>query len=110
MDKRSVRSIARERIAILLQLADREVRRDERLAQRYVELAFRIAAKARVRIPRRVRRRFCRKCFTPLIPGLTARVRVKRGCGGTRVVVTCLRCGYVRRYPVLKKRGGPAGT
>jgi len=101
-----IRDIARQRIYLLLSLAEEEIRRDEKLARRYVELALRIASKARIRLPRRVRRRICRKCFTLLVPGLTARIRVKRGCGGTRIVVTCLRCGYIRRYPVQRGSGG----
>ncbi|MCC6051343.1 MAG: hypothetical protein LM580_11585 [Thermofilum sp.] len=112
---RQLRDLARERVAILLELAEEVLREDEALARRYVELAFRIAAKARLKLPRRLKRRYCRRCKTPLVPGLTARVRVKRGCGGRRLVVTCLRCGFIRRYPLKASRGGgkaggPAGT
>lgn len=99
---RKLRDLARQRVRTLLRLADEVVRRDEALARRYVELAFRIAAKARLRLPRSLKRRYCRRCRVPLIHGLTARVRIK-GIGGKRVIVTCLRCGYVRRYP-LKRR------
>ena len=107
--------MARERVSILLKLADEVLKMDEALARRYVELAFRISAKARLRLPRRVKRRYCRRCKTPLVPGFTARVRVKKGCGGRRLVVTCLRCGFIRRYPLELRRagsgtGGPAGT
>lgn len=109
MDRQLVRGIARQRIAILLKMADEIVKKDEQLARRYVELALKIASKARIRIPKDLRRKYCRGCNIPLVPGVTSRVRVKRGCGGTRIIVTCLRCGYVRRYPV-KKHGGPAGT
>lgn len=101
-----VKRIARERIRILLDLADEVLRRDEQLAKRYVQLAFRIAAKAHLKLSRKVKRRYCRKCKTPLIPGYTARVRVKKGCGGTKVVVTCLRCGYIRRYPLKSRQPG----
>ena len=110
-----MKDLARERVSILLKLADEVLRVDETLARRYVELAFRISAKARLKLPRRIKRRYCRKCKTPLVPGLTARVRVKRGCGGRRLVVTCLWCGFIRRYPLKPKQvrsgsGGPAGT
>ncbi|RLF05781.1 MAG: ribonuclease P [Thermoprotei archaeon] len=98
---REMRDLAWQRIRILLRLADSMVKRDEALARRYVKLAFRIAAKARLRLPRTLKRRYCRRCGIPLVPGLTARVRVKGGRGG-RVIVTCLRCGYVRRYPLKK--------
>jgi len=103
MVKKHLEDIARERIAILLKLAGEALETDEELARRYVDLAFRIAAKARLKLPRNVKRRYCRRCKTPLVPGRTARVRIKRGSGGQRLVVTCLRCGYIRRYP-LKHR------
>lgn len=108
--KRYLREIARERVAILLKLADRVVETDEALAKRYVDLAFRIAAKARLKLPRRVKRKYCRRCKIPLIPGRTASVRIKRGSGGLRLVVTCLRCGYIRRYPLQRRSsfGGEA--
>ena len=108
-----LKELARERIEILLALAWKIIHKDEALARRYVEIAFKIAAKARLRLPREIKRRYCRKCKTPLVPGLTARFRIKRGCGGLRLVVTCLKCGYIRRYPLrprLETDGGPAGT
>lgn len=101
--KKQLEDIARERIAILLKLASEVLETDEGLARRYVDLAFRIAAKARLKLPRKVKRRYCRKCKTPLVPGRTARVRIKRGSGGQRLVVTCLRCGYIRRYPLQRR-------
>lgn len=99
---RELRDLAWQRIRILLRLADNTIRSDEALARRYVELAFRIAAKARLRLPRSLKRRYCRRCKIPLVPGLTARVRIKGGEDG-RLIVTCLRCGYVRRYPLRKR-------
>lgn len=98
--RRRVKDLARQRISILLRLADTTVRKDENLAKRYVELAFSIAAKARFHVPRYVKRKYCRKCKIPLLPGFTARVRIKRGCGGRHLTVTCLRCGFTRRYPI----------
>lgn len=115
LSAQELRDLARQRVRILLELADKVIRRDEELARRYVELAFRVAAKARLRLPRGVKRKYCRRCKTPLVLGLTCRVRVKRGCGGLRTIVTCLRCGFVRRYPLkcassTHVSGGPAGT
>jgi len=98
---RELRDLARQRIRILLSLADNVVRRDQELARRYVALALRLAAKARLRLPRDVRRRYCRRCKVPLIPGFTARVRI-RGRRQKHLVVTCLKCGYVRRYVTAK--------
>lgn len=99
---REFRDLARQRIWILLSLADNVVKRDQELARRYVALALKLAAKARLRLPRDVRRRYCRRCKVPLIPGLTARVRV-RSRRQRHIVVTCLKCGYVRRYVTVRR-------
>jgi ribonuclease P protein subunit RPR2 len=55
--------------------------------------------KYRVRIPKNLRRRFCRKCNSYFIFGKNARVRLKK----KRVVVECLNCGFKRRYPYDRK-------
>ena len=88
--------IARERIRILFQRAEEVVSNDPELANRYVFLARRIAMRHRIRIPRDLRRRFCRYCYAYLVPGMNARARIHRG----KVVVTCRICGRQRRYPL----------
>jgi ribonuclease P protein subunit RPR2 len=90
------RRIALERMGILFGLA-----RDEALhgrsarARRYVELARRIGMRYNVRVPSEFKRRFCKECQAYLVPSVNARVRVGRG----RVVVTCMACGAVQRFP-----------
>ncbi len=99
---RLMKDIARQRIALLYRLALTETRWGRYwLARRYIELIIRIAHKARIRPPRYIRRGYCRKCHIPLIPGLTSRVRIRsEGHRGSRVVVTCLMCGWKRRYMI----------
>ncbi len=84
-----------ERIKILLQLADQRMRENEEdLAKRYVNLALLISKKYNVRIPRDMKYRICKKCKLFIVPGKNARVRLKKG----KVVITCLNCGYKKRY------------
>jgi ribonuclease P protein subunit RPR2 len=94
------RRIARERIEILFDRAREFFPEDPAASDRCVDLARRIAMRQRVRIPRELRRRFCRHCSAYLVPGSTLLVRIHRG----RVVTTCLRCGALRRYLVEKQR------
>lgn len=96
--KPEIRRIARERIGILFCQADEAVRDNPVLADRYVELARRVAMKQRIRIDRELRRRFCHHCHRFLVPGLNMRVRVHRG----HVVVTCGYCHGRARYPVRR--------
>ncbi len=95
------RKIAKERIISLLKLAEEEARKGnyDRVS-RYVWLAKRIGMKYNVRIPRSLKRRICRNCLSFMIPGLNCRVRIARG----RVIMTCLRCGNIKRIPYKPRR------
>ena len=70
---------------------------DLNLADRYVEIARRISMKARVRIPPYLKLFICRGCKRILIPGKTARFRIKQKGGRKMIVISCLRCGHIYR-------------
>nr|WP_245521921.1 ribonuclease P [Staphylothermus hellenicus] len=96
-----LKDLAIQRMRYLYKLAlDRTRSGDYDLARRYIELIIKYAHKARVKPPKYIRRGYCRKCKIPLIPGLTARVRIQSEGKGSRVVVTCLLCGWRRRYMI----------
>ena len=86
------RDIAREEIEKLFEEAGKAKRLQ--LADRYVQLARKIAMKLKVSIPREHRRKFCRHCYAYLKPGVTCRVRVQKG----KVVYTCLKCKRFMRF------------
>nr|WP_221290493.1 ribonuclease P protein component 4 [Stygiolobus caldivivus] len=87
----------------LIDLAIKEAEKNELdLARRYVSLAVNYANKYKFKLPLKYKRKFCRKCFTPLIPGLTERRRIKNKV----IVVSCVCCGWIRRYPVKKTDKG----
>lgn len=94
------KKIARERIARLFELARDQFAEHPEFSDRYVAIARKIAMRQRVRIDRELRRQFCRRCSSFLVPGKTSRVRVHDG----NVVVTCLICKSRRRYPVAGRR------
>ncbi len=96
--KREVRT-ARERISYLIKRAEEYKSKDYELARRYIELARKIAMKYRVRIPRELKAVYCKKCLYPYRDG-KFRVRVRK----SRVIITCLNCGFVRRIPLTKTR------
>lgn len=66
-------------------------------AVKAVKQAQRLAQKARVRIPTRLRRRFCRKCGMPFVGSSTFSVRVRQN-RATHVVLRCRNCGFIRRF------------
>ncbi len=106
-----LRDIAKERMTILYDMALKAVRRgDKDLARRYVELVVDIAGKSRTRPPKSIRRGYCRRCYIPLIPGLTARYRIVSEGRGSRLVVTCLECGWRRRFMIKSRRRSGGGS
>ena len=99
MTSRKARELARKKVLELLGLAYSLAQNDLNLAVKYAEQAFDLSRKLRVKVPIAMKRKFCRRCRAPLIPGLTARFRVKR----KTLVVSCLRCGWIRRYELGDK-------
>lgn len=93
----------RKRALELIDMAEQIVKEgDIELARRYVRLALTYSSKFRFKLPLIYKRKICRKCFVPLIPGLTERRRIKNKV----IVRTCIYCGWVRRYPVKKTDKG----
>lgn len=102
MVSRELKKIALERIDRLMDFAKRHSAERPEIAKEAILLAMRIAQKARVRIPRKYKRMFCRKCGTPFWTpnSFTVRIRDRRS---THIVIKCLKCGYIKRIPVSKK-------
>ena len=98
-------AIARERIAHLLEQAERwalEGRQSD--ADRCAQLARLIGKRYRQKLTREQRLRVCRGCDGFLGPA-TARVRLSRK--GWRTT-TCLQCGRICRQPLRSKASAPA--
>jgi len=101
-DAEQTKKIAVERIEILLTKADAIYSEDNDLAQKYGEQARKIAMKAKVKIPRKWRFRFCRQCKRFLYPGINAHVRTKAG-KPSRVITYCDFCQKSTRAMVLNE-------
>ncbi len=95
-EKKLEREIALERIKILINRAMNTKSEDYELARRYIELARKISMKYKVKIPKELRV-FCKKCLYPYKSD-KIRVRIKK----SRVIITCLNCGSIKRYPIKK--------
>ncbi|MEM0174258.1 MAG: ribonuclease P protein component 4 [Sulfolobaceae archaeon] len=88
-----------KRIEKLILQAEELARSGElELSREYIKLALVYSSKTHVKIPLKLKRKFCRKCKTPLIPGLTERRRIR----GKVLIRTCICCGWIRRY-VLRR-------
>jgi len=98
----STKRIAMQRIQTLFRLAKETFNENPPLAQRYVDLARKIAMAAKVRLPREYKRQVCKHCKSFILPGVNCRVRVKQR-REPHVVITCLNCGKQTRLPMKKK-------
>ena len=103
--RKVIRDLALQRVRILYGLAIEMTRRGNyEKARRYVGIALRILEKANIRKPIFLRRGICKNCYIPLIPGLTASVRIRGNRKYVIVTKKCLLCGWVSRLPCPKRK------
>ena len=89
--------IARERIELLLKMAEQQALAGEmELANRYAFLARRIGMRYKVKMPRGFKLNYCRQCNSFLVSGSNARTRIHEG----RITRQCLKCGTHYRLPI----------
>lgn len=104
-NKRIVKDLAIQRIQWLYKLSINAVRRnDTELARRYVDLILSISRKANVRLPKLIKHSICRNCNIPLIPGATAKVRLRSDGKSSWIIIKCLECGWIHRYPYKPRK------
>jgi ribonuclease P protein subunit RPR2 len=99
----NTKQIAKKRVQVLFQQAEKKRRENPQLAKRYVETARRIAMAARIRLPTEYKRRICKNCNALFVPGDNCRVRIKQR-REPHLVVTCLSCGYQTRMLLRRKK------
>ncbi|NQU98059.1 ribonuclease P [Candidatus Woesearchaeota archaeon] len=87
-------NIARERIDKLFSQADEVFSENPELADRYVDLARKIAMKFKVRLKSEYKRKFCKHCYKYLRSGVNARVRTQSG----KLVYSCFSCKKFSRF------------
>ena len=103
--KQLQKKIARERIEILFNEAQKASRKNINLSRRYVELARKISTKYKVRIKKEYKKLFCKGCSSYFVSGKTLRSRIKN----KMLIQYCYECGRVTRYPLsaqTKKKSG----
>jgi len=85
--------LALERIRELFNEAESA---DKEYADKYVGLARKISMRLKVPIPKELKRRFCKHCYSFFRQG--GNVRVRRTPKG--IVYTCLECEKQMRFPI----------
>ncbi len=64
------------------------------LSNRYVNLARKAAMKVNLSIPREYKRRFCKHCYSFLVPGKNLRIRLHK----SRIIYYCFNCKKYMRF------------
>jgi len=97
--KKTQKTIANRRINQLFSLAEQNALTGKlNLANRYVELARKISMRHLVPIPKEYKRRFCKHCYSYLLPDSNSRVRIHRG----KLIIYCFNCKKFTRIPLKK--------
>ena len=96
ISKEKQKEIAKERVIGLFKQAEQVFASDKALANRYVKIARDIAMSVKLKMPRELKRRYCKHCYAYLMPGKNCRVRVHLG----KVIISCLDCKKFMRIPV----------
>lgn len=86
-------------IETLHKLQQKAVYKDSKLANRYTSLIRKISMRLRLKLPRTVKRSFCKHCYATFAPGKNCRVRLQ----GSKVVWYCEGCKNYTRLPYGKK-------
>jgi ribonuclease P protein subunit RPR2 len=103
MKKDLTKTIARERIQILIANALREVKENrDNLADHHAYLAKKIAMRLQLRLPYEIRQLYCKSCKSFITPGKNARVRIGRSKINC-IRITCAKCGHTY-HKILQKR------
>lgn len=97
-DKKNQKKIAKKRIEKLFLLAEKNsLKKRYDLADRYVKIARKIQMRYQIRMPKKLKRKFCKHCYRILIPGKTSRVRIQNG----KIITYCYHCRKYQRIPLL---------
>lgn len=91
-----LKKIALQRIIELFEQANLKFKEDSNLSNRYIYLARKIGMKYKVRIPRELKRRFCKHCYEYIVPSVNCRVRIHGG----KTIYSCFNCKKFMRFPL----------
>jgi len=94
--KQLFRKIALKRIKELFKQAALKFKKFPDYSNRYVTLARKIQMKYKVKMPKDLKRQFCKKCNTYLVPGSNCRVRVQN----KKIIYNCNSCKNFTRIPL----------
>lgn len=97
-DQVKQKKIAQERIELLFRQAEKAFPKHMQRANRYIQIARRIAMKLNIRLSKVQKRSFCKHCYSYLVQGKNALTRIRNG----KIIIYCQVCKKYSRYPLKK--------
>ena len=96
-NKKGQNTIARNRIKKLFVLAEEKALSGNfTLANRYVNIARRISMRNLVPIQKEFKRKFCKHCYSFLLPDINCRIRLR----DKKIIIYCKTCNRFTRFPI----------
>lgn len=102
MQSKKSQDLIIERIEKLFELAEKSFKEHPERSHRYVQMMRKMAMRHNVRLPKRIKKRFCNKCYKFLVPGKNCRIRTN--VRQQAVIITCLECNNVMRIPYRREK------
>lgn len=91
---------AKKQIEEYFKLASTAFSKSKKLANDYIRKARNLAMKYKIRLSKELKRRFCKHCYSYLVPGKNLRIRLY----GRKVIYYCLECKKFMRFPYYKRK------
>jgi ribonuclease P protein subunit RPR2 len=91
--KQKMKDKAQKDIVNFIELAGESFKTDRKKANLYVHKLRLLAMKYQIRLPKSIKRKFCKHCYAYLVPGVNCRVRTREG----KLIYYCMECkNYTR--------------
>jgi len=98
LQKEKLRKKAEKDIIEYMKLAKAVFKKSKKKANLYVHKTRRLAMKHNIRLSSALKRKFCKYCYSYLVPGENCRIRTIKG----KLVYYCLECKKYMRFGMKK--------
>lgn len=99
-NKKQLQQLALTRVKEFFKEAQHIFPTHPHLADRYIQIARKTAMKVNLKLPRELKRRFCKHCYAYFVPGKTCRIRIHK----SRVTYYCVACKKYMRFMLKKSK------
>ena len=96
LEKKKTKAEVLDEVIELIKNAKALLKKDKRKSTLFVKKARRLAMRHKIKLPRAIKRQFCKHCYSYLMPGENCRIRTRN----KTLVYYCLDCRKYMRFPL----------